>query len=302
MISLLALMFLYLYLPPVMASLWKLFRWNLLVFVLFLTGIALWLKLTLPVRLFFSYSPFFIFLAFLLGFLGEGGEIFSNFCQRSSWLFPTICFICFSGISLSLLWPLLTSRRKEEKKVVPISHPKQIALSPRKKAQPQVVSSSEQIYSLPPIDLLKKPSQDSGKVPRRETRNIAQMLEQLLKGFGVEAKVVNIEVGPAITRYELMLEPGIRVAKVLSLTDDIALALGSPGIRIETPVPNKPLIGIEVPLETISTVYLREIIESEEYKKIQTKLPLALGKDIGGHPVVADLRNMPHLLIAGATG
>jgi len=302
MISFLALIFLYLYLPPVISSLWKLFRWNLIVFAFFFAGIVLGFKFSFPLRFFFSYSLFFVFLVFLLGFLGEGGELISNGLQRNSWLFPAICLIFVSGISLSLLWPLLSSRKKEERKVVPISRPRQPATGPEKKAQSQAISSPEQIYALPSVDLLKKPSQDSGKIPRRETRNVAQILEQLLKGFGVEARVVNIEVGPAITRYELTLEPGIRVAKVLSLTDDIALALGSPGIRIETPVPNKPLIGIEVPLESISTVYLREIIESEEYKKIQTKLPLALGKDIGGHPVVADLRNMPHLLIAGATG
>ncbi|MGB9833563.1 MAG: DNA translocase FtsK [bacterium] len=304
LVSLLALVSLYLYLPPVASYLWKLFRWNLFVFPLFFIGWALlWRMVTSRIRFYTSYTLLFLLLTFLLGFLEQGGELISNTLNRNPWLFPLVVTISVLGVLLSVFWPLLPWGKKTgEKIVVPIHRSKQPATRLKKETPEQVEPHVEQIYTLPPLDLLKKPPADSGRTPRRETRNVAQILEQLLRGFSVEAKVKNIEVGPAITRYELMLEPGIRVAKVLNLADDIALALGSPGIRIETPVPGKPLIGIEVPLETISTVYLREIIDSEEYQNARTRLPLTLGKDIGGHPVVADLRDMPHLLIAGATG
>ncbi|MCR4428784.1 MAG: DNA translocase FtsK [Caldiserica bacterium] len=304
LVTLVAIVALYLYLPPVSSFLWDELGWNLLLIVLFFLGLALLVKKGVFILRFFLAFFFLFLLAFsILGFSGEGGRLLFNALKPNTWIFILIVSLSSVIVVLSLTWPFIPLfKKKEEKVVVPLPKARKPEAKRRKEISPVSESTGGAVFALPPFDILKKPPADSGKNPRRETRNVAQILEQLLRSFNVEAKVKNIEVGPAITRYELMLEPGIRVTKVLSLSEDIALALGSPGIRIETPVPNKPLIGIEVPLETISTVYLREIIESEEYQKAKTKLPLALGKDIGGHPVVADLREMPHLLIAGATG
>lgn len=304
LVTVVVLVTLYLYLPPVSSFLWLELGWNLLLIIIFFVGLGIFFKKGIfSIRLYLAYFFLFILTGSVLGFSGKGGELLFNSLKPHIWIF--ILTVSLSGLILvlSLAWPLLTLKKgKIERVVIPLQKDSKPPVRKKKETFPVQESQGGTIFTLPPLDLLKRPPADSGKTPRRETRNVAQILEQLLRSFNVEAKVKNIEVGPAITRYELMLEPGIRVTKVLSLSDDIALALGSPGIRIETPVPNKPLIGIEVPLETISTVYLREIIESEEYQKAKTKLPLALGKDIGGHPVVADLREMPHLLIAGATG
>jgi len=302
-VSLLAIVVLYLYLPPVASILWKLFKWNILIFFLFICGwIALWKQVTSRWRFYFTYTLLFLLLILVLGKFREGGTLLSSFLEGNAWFFPLAVGISVLGVFMAVFWPLLFKRRPvREKKVIPVARPRP-APRLREKPQGEFAPTTDQIYVLPSLDLLKKPPPESGKIPRRETKNVSQMLEDLLKSFNIGARVVGIDIGPAITRYELELEPGIRVAKVLSLSDDISLALGASGIRIEAPVPGKPVIGIEVPLEKISTVYLRDILESDEYRNANTKVPLALGKDIGGRPVVADLRDMPHLLVAGATG
>ncbi|AYO30523.1 DNA translocase FtsK [Biomaibacter acetigenes] len=156
-------------------------------------------------------------------------------------------------------------------------------------------------YTLPPVSLLKKNSSRQNSFSEKELLNNAQVLEKTLESFGVQAKVVQVSCGPTITRFEIQPSPGVKVSRIVSLADDIALSLAAPDVRIEAPIPGKAAIGIEVPNKQVSSVLLRDVIETQEFKT-SSKLTIALGKDIGGNPVVADLAEMPHLLIAGATG
>ncbi|MGI6066059.1 MAG: DNA translocase FtsK 4TM domain-containing protein [Bacillota bacterium] len=157
-------------------------------------------------------------------------------------------------------------------------------------------------YTLPSIDIL----QESVKVknPRisKDITDRIHLLEETLDSFGVKVKVTQVSCGPAVIRYEMQPCPGVKVSKILSLADDIALNLAARDVRIEAPVPGKSVIGIEVPREEISTVCFREVLESSQFIQSKSKLTIALGKDITGNSVVADLASMPHLLIAGATG
>ena len=130
----------------------------------------------------------------------------------------------------------------------------------------------------------------------------AQKLEDTLKSFGVDAKVMQINQGPTVTRYEVSPSHGVKVSKIVNLADDIALNLAASGIRIEAPIPGKAAVGIEVPNREQQSVYLRTVLESEQFKKFPSKLAFALGQDIAGNAVVTDIAKMPHLLIAGATG
>ena len=127
-------------------------------------------------------------------------------------------------------------------------------------------------------------------------------MESALRSFGIGAQVENITIGPAITRYELTIAKGVRVSRIAALADDIALAMAATGVRIEAPIPGKSAVGIEIPNGTISTVSLREVIESEAFRSSPSCVTMALGKDITGRPIVADIAKMPHLLIAGQTG
>ncbi|ADL07980.1 DNA translocase FtsK [Thermosediminibacter oceani] len=157
-------------------------------------------------------------------------------------------------------------------------------------------------YSLPPVSLLQKSSSKQGSFSEKELLNNAQILEKTLESFGIQARVVQVSCGPAITRFEVQPSPGVKVSRIVSLSDDIALSLAVPDVRIEAPIPGKAAIGIEVPNREISKVYFRDVIESPEFKNSASKLTIALGKDIAGKSIVADLADMPHLLIAGATG
>lgn len=157
-------------------------------------------------------------------------------------------------------------------------------------------------YKIPPTSLLNMNTDNKAVSTKKEVINNAKVLESTLANFGVSANVSQVSVGPTITRYELSLSPGVKVSKILSLSDDISLGLASAGIRIEAPIPGKSAIGIEVPNKDITMVYLREVLESEEFKNNKSKLAFAIGKDVAGANIVADLAKMPHLLIAGATG
>lgn len=159
-------------------------------------------------------------------------------------------------------------------------------------------------YKYPPISLLIEKS-DDGK-DHKSIKNIAiegaKKLEETLRSFGVEAKVVNISRGPAVTRYELQPSPGVKVSKIVNLSDDISLNLAASGVRIEAPIPGKAAIGIEVPNKEVTAVLLREVLESPEFIKFPSKLAFSVGKDVSGENIVADIGKMPHMLIAGATG
>ena len=135
--------------------------------------------------------------------------------------------------------------------------------------------------------------------------NIRQLLlncSQTLHNFGVGVTVTNISCGPSVTRYELLPEQGVKVSKIVGLTDDIKLSLAAADIRIEAPIPGKSAVGIEVPNKENNIVYLRELLDSDSFKNHKSRLAFAVGKDIGGQVVVTDIAKMPHLLIAGATG
>lgn len=157
-------------------------------------------------------------------------------------------------------------------------------------------------YQLPPLNLLRR--NQLAKVNRWQknvTDNI-KLLEQTLAEFGVKAKVIEVSRGPAITRYELQLAPGTKVSRIVSLADDISLHLATADIRIEAPIPGKAAVGIEVPNKEVTPVFLREVVETPLFQESASKLTFALGKNIAGEAIVANLSNMPHLLIAGATG
>ena len=156
-------------------------------------------------------------------------------------------------------------------------------------------------YETPPIELLKEGEAKTitGKKALTET---ATKLQKTLYSFGVSAKVENVSVGPAITRYELKPAEGVRVSKIAKLSDDIALNLAAESIRIEAPIPGKQAVGIEIPNREKEIVHLRDIIESDEFRNHKSNLAFALGKNVAGEAVVADIAKMPHVLIAGSTG
>ena len=157
-------------------------------------------------------------------------------------------------------------------------------------------------YIFPPLNLLKRGSRTSGGYSEQEYRDTAVKLQQTLRNFGVGVTVTNISCGPSVTRYELHPEQGVKVSKIVSLADDIKLSLAAEDIRIEAPIPGKSAVGIEVPNKEKTSVFLRDLLESDAFKKHPSRLAFAVGKDIGGQVVVTDIAKMPHLLIAGATG
>lgn len=157
-------------------------------------------------------------------------------------------------------------------------------------------------YKLPGLDLLDSPPPIESRRIKDDFEGNARILEETLADFEIEAKVVEINKGPVITRYELEPAPGVKVHRITSLSDNIALTMKAQSVRIVAPIPGKGTIGVEVPNSTSTLVYLREILDSKEYKEHKSKLKLAIGKDIAGIPVITDLATMPHLLIAGATG
>ena len=158
-------------------------------------------------------------------------------------------------------------------------------------------------YQLPSLDLLNPSTApvQSGQ-SREQLEANAKVLEETLRDFGLETRVAEVEMGPVITRYELEPAPGVKIQKIMTLSDDLALALKSTTVRIIAPIPGKARVGIEVPNQASSLVTLREVLQSKEFQQAQSKLTIAIGKDTAGHPLLADLAGMPHLLIAGATG
>ncbi|SHJ29807.1 FtsK/SpoIIIE family DNA translocase [Lutispora thermophila] len=157
-------------------------------------------------------------------------------------------------------------------------------------------------YSLPSPTLLFPPQESKGGNIEKEIMNNVKTLEETLKNFNVDATVSQVSVGPSITRYELQLSPGVKVSKIVNLADDISLSMASQGIRIEAPIPGKSAVGIEIPNKEVTAVCLREVIESDEFNNNKSKIAFALGKDVAGQNIIADIAKMPHLLIAGATG
>ena len=209
-----------------------------------------------------------------------------------------------------------------DEEVMPVNHENTVQMKPVKPVKHQEVSHEpvhtkdgdkiqdemaieiappEKEYVFPPVTLLKQAENKQGDT-RKQLQETALKLQQTLKNFGVNVTIMNISCGPAVTRYELQPEMGVKVSKIVNLADDIKLNLAAADIRIEAPIPGKAAIGIEVPNKENVMVSFRELVESEEFQKHPSKISFCVGKDIGGKVSVADIEKMPHLLIAGATG
>ncbi|SMP47755.1 DNA translocase FtsK [Anoxynatronum buryatiense] len=164
------------------------------------------------------------------------------------------------------------------------------------------MKKSLRAFQLPALSLLKGDQLYQPRTDRRQMLAKAKLLEETLESFGVAAKVIKVSQGPTITRYELQPSRGVKVSKVVNLSDDIALNLAASSIRIEAPIPGKAAIGIEIPNDQVAMVDLKELLSATEYQTLQAPLPFALGRNIAGDPMVFDINKMPHLLVAGATG
>lgn len=167
---------------------------------------------------------------------------------------------------------------------------------------PESKNSSAEFYEFPAVDLLNDAKKPDGGDITTELNHNGKMLVDTLKSFNVNTKIIDISRGPAVTRYELQPAAGVKISKITTLADDIALNLAASGVRIEAPIPGKAAVGIEIPNKVVSMVSMKELIVSPEFKHAKSKLTVVLGRDISGDIMTADLAKMPHLLIAGSTG
>jgi S-DNA-T family DNA segregation ATPase FtsK/SpoIIIE len=203
--------------------------------------------------------------------------------------------------------PAETPPEKEEKPK-PVTPGGKFALNivrpeePKKAAKSAIPQRSDDNYEFPPLSLLKEQTKPTAANSEEEHTRNAENLLRILAEFGVEVTLGEIHVGPVITRYELVPAAGVRVEKIASLDKNIALGMRAQSVRILAPIPGKAAVGVEVPNQTPTPVGLREILESEDWVGAKAELPIALGRDVSGKPLVSDLTKMPHLLIAGATG
>jgi S-DNA-T family DNA segregation ATPase FtsK/SpoIIIE len=198
----------------------------------------------------------------------------------------------------------ITNRRQQPSPAAHTAPPKterQEVIEQLDAAASQPVDPESQ-YELPPVDLLLPNDDVCYEEHEKEVRRKAQILEKTFKNFGFNVRVVEIETGPVIAQYEVELEAGLRLAKITGLADDLAIALRVPSVRIVAPIPGKNTVGIEVPNENRQLVRLREVIEETNGRAKRMKIPVYLGKDVAGNPMVVDLAALPHLLIAGRTG
>lgn len=190
----------------------------------------------------------------------------------------------------------ITSQKKKTKKIDDISE--EYNLKNEIDAKPKSIAQ----YSLPSINLLNDSISKNENNDKKEIINNARIIEETMKNFGIEASVTHINIGPTITCYELTPAPGIKLSKIVSLSDNISLSLAMPDIRIEAPIPGKSAVGIEVPNKYKDMVSLKDMLSSKEFMESNSDLAFVLGKDITGKVIVSDIQKMPHLLIAGATG
>ena len=205
----------------------------------------------------------------------------------------------------------------EEDKEDYTPEPKIVSFSEKKQSEPIIRSAKPQSepiisynaapsyedFQLPPLTLLNEPPIHKSKAESRTQINEnSRILEETLGSFRIEAKVPEVSVGPTVTRYDVAPGPGVKVASIANLSNDLALALAAQGIRIEAPIPGKSFVGIEIPNKDPQPVFLREILQEPRFNSYPSKLAFAVGKDIAGEPVITDIAKMPHLLIAGATG
>lgn len=196
-------------------------------------------------------------------------------------------------------------QKREEKTFkqseINIQKPKPVAKKESKKIEPKVDENDYSDWQLPPLDLLSSDSSQvyvSDKVLKANAEKIRQKLSQ----FGIEVTMKDVNIGPTVLQYTLQPDEGVKLNKITGLKNDLALALAAKALRIEAPIPGKALVGIEVPNDKRMTVHLREMLESEEFASVDSKLKIVIGRDVSGAPVIDDLASMPHLMIAGATG
>lgn len=208
--------------------------------------------------------------------------------------------------------PIITAQ-PEAAPIIKVAAPTESVSAKRKKKeeeQPEtftvdqqtLIEQDEKAYQYPSIDLLEENNQSNENNNQDEINQRVAVLEQTLADFGVKGHITEVSIGPAITQYEFQPAAGVKVSKIVNLSDDIALSMATAGVRIEAPIPGKAAVGIEIPNKQRGMVSLREVIDSPEFQDSDSKLTVALGKDISGKPIVADLGKMPHLLIAGSTG
>ncbi len=192
----------------------------------------------------------------------------------------------------------------ETKRKIKVSTPTPSSFKPAPKTLPkppgQLISPEQ--YQLPPLDLLEAAPIVTERDSKEDLTQSAKVLEKTLAEFGISIRVTSIQRGPVVTLYEISLAPGTKVGKITALGDDIALGMRVGGVRIIAPIPGKAAVGIEVPNTKPKFVYLREVLTTPKFVQTKAKLPLALGMDVAGHPLISDLSEMPHLLIAGTTG
>lgn len=198
----------------------------------------------------------------------------------------------------SIIANLIGKKEKETKPNIHITQKQQEEPKIEEKIEPKIVGE----YHIPSMDLLADPPQISTSRLQQGLEQGAKTLEETLANFNVDARVADVEHGPVITRFELEPGPGVKVQKITTLADDIALAMRAAAVRIVAPIPGKNRVGIEVPNSSTAAVYLKEVLSRHEYQNAKSKLMLGIGKDISGKPLIADLGDMPHLLIAGTTG
>jgi len=193
----------------------------------------------------------------------------------------------------------LLDRIKPERKPKPQPRPEP---KPEPQPTPVMAPDPDTGYQLPPLSLLDPADHSGTENMSTDTATAGRVLEETLLEFDIEAKVTHVEMGPVVTRYELLPAPGIRIERISALSNNLALAMKASSIRIQAPVPGKGVVGIEIPNSVAKKVYLRELLEGDVFRSGKAALPLVLGKDVGGNDIVADLATMPHILIAGATG
>ncbi|MDP3786490.1 MAG: DNA translocase FtsK [Candidatus Omnitrophota bacterium] len=195
------------------------------------------------------------------------------------------------------------AKAQEQPRQAPVIDIKKVIKKEDGKPAPiKIVKHAVGDYKLPDLSLLDSPPPLEERKITEDLNANARILEETLRDFGIDVKVTAVERGPVITRYELEPAPGVKVTRITSLSDDIALTMKAQSVRIEAPIPGKARVGVEVPNSSSALVYLKEILQTSEFQNSESKLTLALGKDIGGTPVIADLGEMPHILIAGTTG
>ena len=212
----------------------------------------------------------------------------------------------FSNKTAELLKRNTEKTEKESGKTVPVIDPISPAMEKTRRKKSEQIHfeflQTNGIFKLPSLALLDQVERKDTRIKRESLIMNSRILEKKLADFGVEGKVVEVKPGPVITMYELEPAPGVKITKITNLSDDLALALRAPSIRIIAPIPGKAVIGIEIPNHEREPVHLKDVIDNDAFLESQSKLPIALGEDIVGTPVITDLTKMPHLLIAGTTG